>query len=436
MISLSKSPIVKMLKGVNMTLAEVLVLLHIFYDIEFKKPLAYVALQVIVLRCFRLQSSTNALVWDPTTEHWEDFHIRYCGLVCVNGSFKDLHPEVSKCMWPRCFHCDCHQTCSVLDTCCPHGTILSDGSFQRQENKISRTNSLPPYPYQIECASIPYKQWGNFLQVLDCPQDDPFLSLDLTEGRKKNLKEMCVQNYTEETDLDYILPYVDVEIGLVFRNKFCSLCNGYSVISSDELSESNNVRTAVPWNLKVTCTHYQDIYHVSSLRKFIDQAQSSMACKDVVYDKCPAKVKPRTCFPPVKKHEWIDTCEEPLRSSCLKYNNTYLGLENYRNIFCFMCTGSNPSESLCYLQVSKIIVVTNKKRRERIAPLSLLLGVTGSRPTVAFQEWLNCSSEDWWVDENVSGKNSNCRDLIYLLQLKKPLPSFPPVNTVIKMEQG
>ena len=390
-----------------MALAKVPVWPQMLYGTESKKPMAHAVLYIIILCCFYRPSSAPVLVWDPSTEYWEDFHIRYCGKVCVNGSLADLNPEVSECMWPRCFECDCHQTCSLLDTCCPHGTILPNGSFQRQENKMSRRNSLPPYPYQIQCASIPYNQWGNFLQVLNCPQDDYILSLDHKEEGKKNLKEMCVQNYTEETDLDYILPYVDVESGLVFRNKFCSLCNGYSVIFSDELSESNNVRTAVLWNLKVTCTHYQDVYHVTSYKEFVDEVQMSMICY-VYYDKPAAKREPRTCFPPAQMHGGADACGEPFRSLCLMHNNTYLGLAGYKNIFCYMCAGLEPIHRLCNMKEDDYpgrgFSPGLQDGRVRIAPLSLLLGVTGSRTTPAYHPWINCTSKERWVDENVSAR--------------------------------
>ena len=361
----------------------------------------FLSLLFIFLTSVYAVSSRKVLEWNQTTEHWEEFHIRYCGRVCVNGSLQLLSRHVTACLSPRCFQCDCHQTCSLLDTCCPHGTIQPDGSFQRQQNKLVRTNPLPHYPYQVQCASIPYNERGYFLQVLDCPQDETILSMDLTEGERNNLKEMCVQNYTEETDLDYILPYVDAESGLVFRNKFCSLCNGYSVKSMDEIVRTNSVKMAVPWNLKIKCSHYQNLFHLTSPKTLIEKAVKPV-CK-VYYEKADAKRQPRSCFSSSSQsHDSVFTCEDPLRSLCLELNNTYLSLSSHRNIFCFMCADLKPVHRTCFADFPHI---PQPEPNIGIAPLSLLLGVAGRRTPTAYQRWHNCSSVELWFNENVSLKD-------------------------------
>ena len=377
------------------------------YNVIRKNEPLFLALQVIFLSGVSVLSSSYNLTWNRATEHWKNFHIRHCGRVCVNGSLKHTNPRVI-CIWPRSFERDCYQTCSFLDTCCPHGTIQLDGTFKRQRNQPSRETVFPPYSYPIQCSHIPYSS-ESYFQVRDCPPDGKeFTNSDSLNGEKDiNVTEFCTRKYTDDINFEHILPYVDVKTGLLFRNRFCALCNGYSakvIGSSPEPNDSNDSRVAVLWQLKVTCIHYQDVYSVTTMRQFVHTADETVTCS-VDYDTPNAERKPRTCFSdPSQNYRPADTCEDYIKRLCIELNNTYLSLGGYKNIFCLMCEGFQDMHKQCP-NAEDYFTSGLLARREKIiwfALLTLLLGISRMNKASVYRQWLNCTSDERWFDEYVS----------------------------------
>ncbi|GFR84940.1 hypothetical protein ElyMa_004161400 [Elysia marginata] len=283
--------------------------------------------------------------------------------------------------------------------------MQADGTFKRQEKQIPQSGASLVNQHVIQCASVPYSRFFTFLQVFNCPQGREAHP----DGREAKISHLCTRNYTTEMALDDILPYVDVNTGLLLRNKFCALCNGYSVEVKDNSLES---KEAVMWQLNVTCDQYQDFFNLTSMRQFVDTANAKIDCS-VVYETSKADREPTPCFSPPLEEHIGDSCDSDVKKMCQKLNNTYLSLSGFRNLFCFMCEGREPTHRDCMSfddggygedDGMRAYHPGLEKDRVRIAPLSLLLGLTPPTHLFVSQEWLNCSSDERWFDENVSVK--------------------------------
>ncbi|GFN80472.1 hypothetical protein PoB_000697800 [Plakobranchus ocellatus] len=349
--------------------------------------------------------------WSYHTEHWEDFHIRHCGMVCDKGSLFHLYKNI--CTWPKCFQCDCHSSCSLLDTCCPQRSVLPDGSFVKKEKKASFSDSLPSSPEHMTCTTVPYSS-STYLQVVSCPSRGMNANyVHINSETKKTLpnidsNELCTRNMNNETNFSFFVPYVDIHSGLVFKNKFCALCNGYLLGSTETLSDSYRNKTVLPWQLVVKCSHYQLLFMFVSQKKFVDAAAADYRQCSVSYKKAPTNRQPRSCFPNAPKDYDKSTCEEPTRSLCHKLNNTYLSLSGYKNIFCFICQGLEPKHQNCmetFITSAQVEIMSRGFRKDPPPPLSLLLGVSKYKITQEDKQ-LECNGSNEWMDDNVSTKES------------------------------
>ncbi|GFR66496.1 hypothetical protein ElyMa_003683500 [Elysia marginata] len=348
--------------------------------------------------------------WDYKTEHWEDFHIRFCGMVCDNGNgtFEYLHEYL--CPLPSCVKCDCAPTCSILGTCCPYGSLQPNGTFIRLEDKPDQFQPPPPYPEQIHCAQLPLGDiFLGYLQVGSCPpivDGTPAKDLSLVQTRK-----LCAMDPDKTPDLDSLLPYIDVRNGILFKNKFCAICNGYEVSKGCNVSgSSSDIRAcgnklAVPWPLHVDCFHYQELYSSTLELDFARAASSNRMCS-IFYDEAPSVNQPRKCYvDPPDNYENYANCSEPMRSLCRDLNDAYLAVSGFKNLFCAMCHGIEPVLEGpiygCYISNGfsgeTPYIISNRK-----SPLTLLLGV--SQTTKSYQSTLQneCSSEIEWMDKDVS----------------------------------
>ncbi|GFN80471.1 hypothetical protein PoB_000697700 [Plakobranchus ocellatus] len=349
------------------------------------------------------QSSNKSHDFDLNL-HWEDIYIRHCGRMCHNGSLVNVHPK-GVCVSPVCFECDCHPSCSLQDTCCPQGFLRPDGSIERQNIDLNYSVKNVIATEKSECGSIPYSE-SNYLQIVTCPSktksQDP-RTLPMNTSVSKRTKELCALHPDQASDLDSILPYVDVENGLVFKNKFCALCNGYALKNSTLEVESRipsspySIQLALPWPIEVTCRHYQNLYTLISFKQFLDASsrEPPSACS-ISYKEPLSKIPPKPCYLNDPEDYDTYTCTKPLQSLCQQLNHTYLTLKGHKNIFCFLCKGLKPQNRYCMTRLKNRFVMNS-----RPPPLSLLLGAFRVRKSRNVWERKNCTSTARWIDEKV-----------------------------------
>ncbi|GFO42876.1 hypothetical protein PoB_006938100 [Plakobranchus ocellatus] len=364
------------------------------------------------------------LTWNQSKERWEEFHIRFCGKVCDNGTLVDLYGS-SLCPSQECFPCECGPLCPLLDTCCPHRSSFASSTLNARVMEPRQSYSGPPYPEQVKCAPLPFSSW-NVLQIVSCPPEFERQKSDVssTENQSDTIRELCGKNFLVAQDLDSLYVYVDKRNGLVFKNKFCALCNGYTLNVSTEVSGDDdeghtlsNYPVAQPWPVRVNCSRFQELYAITSETEFLKAAASDFATCSAYYDLKFSNVAPRRCFGNEPENLDALTCGEPMLSLCRDLNHTYLSLNGFKNVFCYMCRGFQPQHYF-YCQNSNTFVDSSKRPAESLCsactpPLSLLLGIS-KRP--AFTETMdqrNCSSSFEWMDEKWGSGGSSGRAVGY-----------------------
>ncbi|RUS91773.1 hypothetical protein EGW08_000481 [Elysia chlorotica] len=257
-------------------------------------------------------------------DNWKYLHVLHCGLVCHNGVIVRLYSE-NECEDPNCFQCDCDPTCAELDTCCPQAVdVVPNRTLILSEGEPQPPPTIPPYHEQIKCDGIPYI-FTPYLQVASCP---PFIPPEHDSGE---IRQLCEEEPDDDTSVETIIPYVDVRTGLILKNKYCAICNGYTLntdtganLESKSISVSvkNIARVANPWVIKVNCSHFQNLYTYKSLRRLFTKAIGRSTSCQVYYDEAPSARQPTLCYRnPPEKYDRLD-CGEPTRSLCRELNNT------------------------------------------------------------------------------------------------------------------
>ena len=349
-------------------------------------------------------SGRNGNELNYITEHWAEFHIRHCGMLCDSGSLVRLYPD-DVCEHPQCFECDCYPSCSQLGTCCPRGAVRPDGSFTLTETEvdISHENRLTLHPQNIQCGSVPYSS-ESYLQVVSCLSRDDYrmFNAHALPHFFEETEDRCSRQPDMTSDFDSIVPYVDVDTGLVFKNKFCAICNYYSIDGNDETQKSNLIsliptyKIALPWPPKITCIHYQNMYKYDSFKEFLG-SMSEDECS-VNYEEAPSNEPPRLCF--LNQAENYDAfhCDERLLNLCRNLNHTYLSVMGHKNIFCYMCKGEALMTQRKCIEAfqSRLIKASN------VPPLTLLLGVSKSGGSNSKRKQKHCNKISQWLDEYVS----------------------------------
>ncbi|RUS80703.1 hypothetical protein EGW08_011526 [Elysia chlorotica] len=334
-------------------------------------------------------------------EDWRYLHVKHCGLLCVNGSRVRIYPE-NFCENPVCFQCDCQPTCVMLGSCCLQGDVRPDGSFVLSEAGSEQALTVPPYvdPELVHCDNLPYTEQG-YLQVGRCPPST-------TEEESDEVREQCERTIDDDSSLESVISYVDTRSGLLFKNKFCAICNGFFLNTtkaearseSEFISAENLGRVATPWVITVKCTTYQSLYTITTLKNFLDKAYRRSAPCQLLYEDLPAQMKPKHCY----RNKPLDNddlnCETPIINLCRELRNTSLHLRKFDNMFCALCKG--------FPLRHKVKENCNRDDGEKnqivfhIPPLTLLLGVTYRNTAYETKKREGCSSPTEWLDD--SGK--------------------------------
>ncbi|RUS76523.1 hypothetical protein EGW08_015716 [Elysia chlorotica] len=336
---------------------------------------------------------------------WKHFHVKHCGLVCSNGSKVRLYAE-NVCSIPRCFPCDCDPGCAELDACCPEGVVQPNGSFiVSPEEPVERL--LPPYPEQIYCDVIPYSL-KTYLQVSSCPPfvDTRVRNLYHHENVSLDTRRLCKEESAEISFVDSFRLFVDVKTGLVFKNKFCALCNGYTLDMnlSDENQNGagsnfhqNLNKVAAPWELRVNCSHYQSLYTAKTFKDLVNTAKSRTSPCLLFYEEAPSVEQPRRCLRQnPEKYDDLE-CPEDVMKLCVELNNTYLTVLYEKNIFCHLCAGKamfHRIRRICFDDLDPFSPISFL-----VPPITLLLGLSDRK--TAFETWKkeNCKLPTQWLDD-------------------------------------
>ncbi|RUS84273.1 hypothetical protein EGW08_007966 [Elysia chlorotica] len=338
-------------------------------------------------------------------EDWRYLHVNHCGLLCVNGSRVRIYAE-NFCENPLCFQCDCDPTCAMLDSCCPQGAVLPNGSFTLSQPEPKPSLTIPQHSLQnsIQCERTPYGV-VTYLEVSTCPFFNETHGLNTYPGNFLEIREQCEKTVDNDASIDSIRPFIDVQSGLVFKNKFCAICNGYSLITTKDhvpsTSESrpgeNQVKLAAPWIFKVRCVTYQFSYNITSIQLFLEMVNRKISRCELLYDEASSIRKPRLCYQLRPANYKNLNCEAPIMNLCLALNDTYLRIQKYTNIFCYLCAGKKSVHTIkpsCSRDKWPRTVVF------QIPPITLLLGVSDRNTAYETRERKDCSLPNQWLDDN------------------------------------
>ncbi|GFR57661.1 hypothetical protein ElyMa_000006200 [Elysia marginata] len=363
-------------------------------------------LVALIVLCFNTVRSTEI---NFSVDNWKEFVVYHCGLVCQNGTRVRLYAE-QDCEMPTCFQCNCHPTCSKLDTCCPEGVVHPNGSVTLAEKEPEEPNMMPPFSKQIQCGAIfDSRERDVFVRVASCP---PLVRTSNTsQDVALETRKMCEGIVDDDLPLGFLGPYVDVQTGLVFRNKFCALCNGYSLSTASTLSELKTLtgayerRVVTPWSIRVNCSNYQQLYTLKSQNQLLDKASTGRLRWEcvVLYDEALSNRQPSRCFMNRYTPEDYENlnCEATLMTLCRNVSDPYLNMNGVKNMFCHVCEGKR-----FYRVVRKNTVCFTYSGIDMNhflhPPISLLLGVSAQNSLRNIEKLNECTATTRWVDDRVS----------------------------------
>nr|KAI8756025.1 G-protein coupled receptor 64-like [Biomphalaria glabrata] len=121
------------------------------------------------------------------------------------------------------------------------------------------------------------------------------------------------------------------------------MCNGY-VIKGNTNDETYNltVKMASPWSIKISCKHYQSLYHLTNEYEFFFAAAKSSLC-NITFSPPPSKIPPKVCRKRLDKNlKHVCTNQDSVEDQLCQNlpNRKYLKAGQKANIFCFLCDGS------------------------------------------------------------------------------------------------
>ncbi|GFR84934.1 hypothetical protein ElyMa_004161200 [Elysia marginata] len=370
-----------------------------------RKPLSALFFLTVLLPFCEMWSRHSNTTAEYVAQNWRQTYVQHCGLVCENGTRVRLYAD-DDCEQPACFQCNCHPTCSKLDTCCPEGVVHPNGSVTLAEKEPEEPSMMPPYPEQMQCGAVPFVL-SHYVQVASCPsltKDQVLgLSANILERVSLETKHLCEKEIEENSTLEFMQPFVDVHTGLVFKNKFCALCNGYDLNTASVASNSTSIispyknRIASPWVVSVNCSHYQLMYTLKSRKELVEKAALVRYGCLVFYTLSYTERQPTSCYSKVRREYDNLNCYEPFKDLCHNLNSTKYMVQGHKNLFCFLCVEKETfriNSVDCYSEPNRIYF--------RYPPITLLLGVSTPKTPDDVLRRKNCASSVQWLDGRVS----------------------------------
>jgi len=213
-----------------------------------------------------------------------------------------------------CGECSCSKDCRQQKSCCPDVPGIT----------------LEPYDNKTKCVETSFKLeycQKKFWMISSCPQYIE-KSLDIScEGNNGNVS-MILQR----------LPVSSMDSHIVYRNRFCSLCN----------SETKYVN----WRLKIVCSNGSQILK-SDIRELELELELQKDDFNVVFLP-PVQFEAQTQVLVCSENETttvVDQCNitgkwiahnKTTDVICQSYTSWYRRLFiTYQNFFCFLCNGGN-----------------------------------------------------------------------------------------------
>ncbi|BFY97950.1 hypothetical protein BsWGS_00990 [Bradybaena similaris] len=397
---------------------------------------------IVIVTMQFLASRADTLTWDSASETWLDFYKSYCGRACQNGSL--VTNSSLQCQQPACFECDCDPTCVVYGTCCPPFdstigiTISNASSREYTDDSHMMTLSLQDRFY---CNTFPgFEKY--YYMISDCSQE--YLQNIEQEQSNSSLKhansfrnseqiisvsKRCVDSKMDT--LDDVTPYIDLQYGITFKNKFCAICNGYLIENNRFINDETGLEgdrqptiledAAAPfkyivsaWTLNVSCSHYQNLFHITSEYELFKSALelSTEQCR-VVYTQPNTTARAKTCDP--KFHEVTKTkcssSDSSLQGHCLGLRHKFLLVHGGQTIFCYICSGGKLSVNQCSRKTPLIPIIIFQtldrdvsgirsdyvfKLPTQVTRLSLLLGATQPKLYVTPNLNAKCNASSEW----------------------------------------
>ncbi|KAH9488678.1 hypothetical protein Btru_042149 [Bulinus truncatus] len=268
------------------------------------------------------------------SDGWLTIHLQYCPRFCIENK---LHSHI--CFdYNQCFPCDCDPVCSIYDTCCPR---LVEGFVKKPLRKVF---SDLPSSDRFQCDTLFNETHNSYYIIKDC--DPKFLyNLNNVSRQIQNIADQC-ENPNPKI-MDNVMPYSDKYYGIIYKNKFCALCNGYSINdnASDNTVINSLVKIASPLSINVSCIHFQNMYKFSSEIEFYRSASHKMehSCETTL-------IIPKTYYSPKIcsgfsniKTEVKCTSEDIVNHDlCLNISGRSMTVKGYPNVFCVLCAKDKP----------------------------------------------------------------------------------------------
>ncbi|KAH9496884.1 hypothetical protein Btru_010079 [Bulinus truncatus] len=298
-----------------------------------------------------------------------------------------------------CFPCDCDPQCSIYDTCCPRKVKNSYVEPLRKEFSHLPSSSM------FHCGNISDgNQTSYYYMISNC---DPKFSDNFTKRSNDvlNLVDQC-RNPDTKT-MDDITPYSDMYYGIVYTNKFCAMCNGYTVLDivsnvtnitnvRNVTAINNSAKIASPWSIEVTCENFQNLYHFTSEYEFFKSASNKKNHLCIVtFQRPKSHHPPKNCSVSVNVKADINCTSMNIHEHtfCRNITGRSMAFNGYPNIFCALCA------------MDSWVFGAEGSSGPRHTPLFFLLSLTlrGSR-----QEDGRCPLSSEWLTADGECKKASC----------------------------
>ncbi|KAK7493282.1 hypothetical protein BaRGS_00015408 [Batillaria attramentaria] len=311
-----------------------------------------------------VSNSRTYYTWDKTNQTAEDFVTGFGQKTCAEQSSKAPKVISTTCRSVDGFPCNCTKDCDPYGFCC----------------------------YDHSAGGGLTKSW---LETTGCLEDQTYAMARCPQSwGEGDIREACETGQGKYTVDE---PVTDLSTNVTFRNAFCAQCH--------------NVTSFTPWELTVTCFHFQNVYLAESEEELFDLSRGSeSAC--YVRRVPPAAAGPqRQCPTPAWFSAVVDTCnvtgecatedyDADVEENCLLYKSLSLRVYQrpftYQNLFCAVCNGVRLYTYRCNSK--------NGRGTAKVGdpPLTLLLGL-GDRDTDSDDEHrLDTCSDRQWADLTVS----------------------------------
>ncbi len=308
--------------------------------------------------------------------------------VCTTGSMNSCNYCTSMNFTTDC---RCDEDCYVYTDCC------SDSGHDNQTQPLNSSLNLIlqlPAGVELKCISNRIHQDGiavGYFMVSSCPNH-------WVDQSSESVREKC-----SSSDVEFLLPVIDTNTGLVYRNEHCSRCNGVSqilawdviLICTDEFRDSftrENISKLLLTNVTILQNECKiDFFMYPLLATFTLQDKIKPRTCTITEQKCPP-YSPQCAVPRSQYEELVEECQsgdfDPVVGII---NNDTL----YRNSACAECNMQTyQCIDLTTAEPRNLVFITTLNNLER-RHVPLLPGIISlSCPEGEVVVGLNCRPTD------------------------------------------